>query len=250
MNEYGLIGYPLQHSFSKKYFTDKFEREGLNNCIFNLFPLPSITDLTTLLHTHKDLKGLAVTIPFKVEVIPFLDKLDDTVERIAAVNCIQITDGKLTGFNTDVTGFEKTFTPFLKNHHSGALILGTGGASKAVQYVLNKIGMPFLVVTRSENSQSLHIPYKLITGELLKNYPVIINCTPVGMYPDDYKKPDIPYHLLSALNYLYDLVYNPSRTLFLKEGEKYGAVVKNGFDMLVIQAEENWKIWNGNGERI
>lgn len=244
MNEYGLIGYPLQHSFSKKYFTEKFEKEGLTNCSFKLFPLQSVSELPEILHSHKNLKGLAVTIPYKVEVLPYLTAVDEAVIKIGAVNCIRIKNEKLTGYNTDVTGFEKSFLPHLKDHHSRALVLGTGGASKAVQYVLNKLGFQFLVVTRNIEFRQGHIQYEMINVEIIENYPVIINCTPVGMFPNEKAKPLIPYHLLTNRNYLYDLVYKPEETLFLNEGKKYGAIVKNGFEMLIIQAEENWRIWN------
>lgn len=244
MNEYGLIGYPLQHSFSKKYFTEKFEREGLKNSNFELFPLQSIFDLTEILRAHKNLKGLAVTIPYKEKVLPYLSAFDEAVNQIGAVNCIRIREGKLTGFNTDVIGFERSFVPHLQGHHQQALVLGTGGASKAVQYILKKLGIPFLVVTRNEDIRPGYIQYKMINADLVENYPVIINCTPVGMYPNENEKPGIPYQFLSHRNYLYDLVYKPEETLFIKEGKKYGAVVKNGFEMLLIQAEENWKIWN------
>lgn len=244
MNVYGLIGLPLTHSFSKKFFSDKFERENLQDCIFNLFPLSTINDLPELLQTHKNLKGLAVTIPYKEEVLPYLSSLEPVIQQIGAVNCIKIHNGVLTGFNTDVIGFEKSFTPHLQSHHKKALVLGTGGASKAVQYVLKKMSVPFLIVSRKTDNSPGYISYESINHELVDKYPVIINCTPVGMSPKENDKPLIPYQFLSSRNYLYDLVYKPEETLFLKEGLLAGAVVKNGFEMLVLQAEENWKIWS------
>jgi len=243
MNEFGLIGNPLQHSFSKKYFTEKFQKEGLTNCSFKLFPLNTISELETILRSRNDLKGLAVTIPYKVAVLPYLDNIDNAAVEVGAVNCIRINKGKLTGFNTDVIGFEKSFVPLLKNHHSKALILGTGGASRAVQYVLKKLGIPFLIVSRSAQHAE-QVNYNFITREVIINYPVIINCTPVGMFPNESTFPEIPYQFLTERNYLYDLVYKPEETLFLKEGRNAGAVVKNGMEMLIIQAEENWRIWN------
>ncbi|MEJ7625360.1 MAG: shikimate dehydrogenase [Ferruginibacter sp.] len=243
MNEYGLIGNPLQHSFSKKYFTEKFQKEGLTNCSFELFPLNTISELEAILHSHKDLKGLAVTIPYKVAVLPYLNNIDKAADEMGAVNCIRIDKEKLTGFNTDVIGFEKSFAPLLENHHLKALVLGTGGASRAVQYVLKKLGIPFLIVTRS-TPLAEQVNYNFINREVIINYPVIINCTPAGMFPNENTLPEIPYQYLTERNYLYDLVYKPEETLFLKEGKKAGAIVKNGMEMLIIQAEENWRIWN------
>jgi shikimate dehydrogenase len=244
MISYGLIGYPLQHSFSKKYFTEKLENEGSKDIQFELFPLQSIIELKDVLRSHKNLKGLAVTIPYKELVIPFLSEYDEVVQNVRAVNCIKIRDGVLSGFNTDIIGFEKSFKPCLREHHSQALVLGNGGASKAVQYVLKKLNIPFLVVTRDLILQTHHINYEMIDRIIIENYRVIINCTPVGMYPNENEKPAIPYQYLSQQHFVYDLIYKPDETLFLKEAKKQGALIKNGFEMLMIQAEENWRIWN------
>ncbi len=244
MNVYGLIGFPLSHSFSKKYFTQKFEEEKLTDCSFELFPLNSIREFPVLITTQKDIKGLAVTIPYKEAVLPYLDSVSDEVKKIDAVNCICIIDGKLKGYNTDVTGFERSFKPLLQHHHTKALVLGTGGASKAVQYVLRKLGIPFLIVTRKINAGIDHINYNTIDEKMMANYPVIINCTPVGMYPNEAEAPEIPYQLLNNKNLLYDLVYKPEQTKFLTLGLQQGAAVKNGYEMLLIQAEENFKLWN------
>jgi shikimate dehydrogenase len=243
MKLYGLIGYPLEHSFSKKYFTEKFSRENIPNASFELFPLRSIKDLPAVL-SLKDLTGLAVTIPYKGQVLPFINLLHDDAKSIGAVNCIKISKGKLKGYNTDLVGFEKSFTPMLMPHHRGALVLGGGGGSKAVQFILLKLKIPFLVVTRSHDLRPGEISYKSIDAALLDEYPVIINCTPVGMSPHINEKLPLPFHLFSSYNYLYDLIYNPVETAFLKEGKKYGSLIKNGNEMFLIQAEENWRIWN------
>jgi len=244
MNLYGLIGNPLEHSFSKKYFTDKFEREGRGDCRFELYPLPSIGELPALIKDNKDIKGLAVTIPYKEPVIDFLDDIDDKAKQIGAVNCIKISKNKLTGYNSDVIGFERSLRPLLLPHHTKALVLGSGGSSKAVQYVLRGMQKPFLVVTRNKKQEAGFTGYDSIDEHIINEYPIIINCTPVGMFPKDSECPLIPYALLSKKNLLYDLVYKPAETKFLALGKQQGAVVKNGFDMLLIQAEENWRIWN------
>ena len=246
---FGLIGFPLGHSFSKTYFTDKFEKEGLGNCAFELFPIPDIQHFSGLIQSQPNLKGLAVTIPYKEAVIPFLHQMSDEARMIGAVNCIQISDGMLTGYNTDVIGFEKSFSPLLGPYHKKALVLGTGGASKAVQFILKKMGIPFLLVSRNPAQHAGVIDYSSICKELLEQYTIIINCSPVGMSPLVLEKPAIPYEFITSQHYLYDLVYSPAETLFLLEGSSRGAVVKNGFDMLVFQAEENWAIWNITGSR-
>jgi shikimate dehydrogenase len=244
MNLYGLIGYPLDHSFSKKYFSNKFEMKGWEDCFFELFPIVSIQELPALIRAHSTLKGLAVTIPYKETVIPFLQYVSNEVQNIGAVNCVKIKNGSLTGYNTDVKGFEASFIPLLKPHHSKALVLGTGGASKAVQFILNKLSIPFILVSRKPDLKKSTISYNDITGALLKEYTVIINCSPVGMGKLNNEKPAIPYQFISSSHYLYDLIYHPSETLFLLEGKYKGATIKNGYEMLIIQAEENWKIWN------
>ncbi len=242
MTKYGLIGYPLSHSFSKKYFTEKFERESILDHEYELFPIDQISQLPSLLQTETTLKGLNVTIPYKEQVIPYLDVLTEVVKEIQACNCIRILDGKLIGYNTDVIGFEKTLERKLSNHHLRALVLGTGGAAKAVHYVLKKKGIDFLEVSRVKGEG--RISYQEIDEQVIASHTLIINTTPLGMYPNVEEAPDLPYHLLSDQHYLYDLVYNPAKTKFLLEGERRGAVIENGADMLVIQAEASWDIWN------
>ena len=224
MKLYGLIGYPLGHSFSKQYFTEKFEQEGIADCSFEAFPIESIDLFPSLLKNNPSLKGLSVTIPYKERVLQFVDEISDEVKAIGATNSIKISNGKLTAYNTDIVGFEKSFVKLLKPHHTKALVLGTGGASKAVQYVLNKLKIDFVVVTRKKQNDN-QITYEEIDEVTMKNYPVIINCSPVGMYPNDIIAPAIPYQFISADHYLYDLVYKPAETLFLKNGKERGAVV-------------------------
>lgn len=244
MKLYGLIGYPLGHSFSKQYFTEKFEREGLKDCFFEAFPIESIDKFPALLKDNPSIKGLSVTIPYKETVMQFVDELSDEVKFIGATNSIKISNGKLTAYNTDIIGFEETFARQLKPHHNKALVLGSGGASKAVKYVLQKRGIEFLTVTRNENPAAGFITYKQTAEKISAGYNVIINCSPAGMYPNDNTCPDIPYELLNENSYLYDLVYKPLKTLFLQKGEERGVAIENGYDMLLIQAEASWKIWN------
>ena len=244
MKLYGLIGYPLGHSFSKQYFTEKFTREGLNDCIFEAFPIPAIDEFPALLKSNPDLKALCVTIPYKEQVLKYIDVLSDEVKEIGAANSIKIDGGKLTAYNTDIAGFKISFEEQLQPHHKKALVLGTGGAAKAVQYVLRQLNIEYLVVTRNTKDQAGHISYDAVDATMIKEYPVIINCTPVGMWPKEHEAPQLPYHLLSAKNYLYDLVYKPAKTKFLQMGEERGVITKNGYDMLIIQAEESWRIWN------
>jgi shikimate dehydrogenase len=239
---FGLIGYPLSHSFSKKYFTEKFEREGLNNYRYENFPIASIDEVRKIFEENPDLQGLNVTIPYKEQILPFLHESSAEVAQIGACNCVKIIAGKNYGFNTDVIGFEETLNAKLLPHHRKALVLGSGGASKAIQFVLKKKAIDFLVVSRSKNP--LFIPYEKVTPELIKEYMLIINTTPLGMQPLTDNYPSIPYFALTAQHYLYDLIYNPAKTLFLQKGEESGAVIQNGADMLSIQAEESWKIWN------
>jgi shikimate dehydrogenase len=240
MRRFGLIGYPLSHSFSQKYFTEKFEREGIGNCRYENFPIADISELKDILRSHPDLEGLNVTIPYKLQVI---SSLDDTKHLpIPACNCIKITSGKLSGFNTDVIGFKLSLHSKLKPHHRQALILGKGGASEAVQYVLTKLGIEFSQVSRHPLPGELS--YDQLTDTIIRNHLLIINCTPLGMYPKVEEYPRIPYEGVGKDHYLFDLIYNPGKTIFLKKGEARGALTQNGLDMLVIQAEESWKIWN------
>jgi shikimate dehydrogenase len=242
MNLYGLIGFPLGHSFSKKYFTEKFENEGLGHCFFELFPIERIGSFPSLLNDQPSLKGIAVTIPYKKTVIPYLDELSDAAKEIGAVNCIQINEGKLKGYNTDVIGFERSFVPLLQPHHTKALVLGTGGSSSAVLYILRRLNIVFSIVSRTPEENE--IGYDDIDQELLEEFTIIINCTPVGMTPDTDAAPEIPYKFLGSRHYCYDLIYTPAETKFLRLAKSYGAAIMNGYEMLVIQAEENWKIWN------
>ncbi len=244
MKLYGLIGYPLGHSFSKQYFTEKFEREGLTDCKFEAFPISSINEFNGLIAANPLLKGLGVTIPYKEKVLQFVDELSEEVKHIGATNSIKISGNKLIAYNTDIIGFEESFTEKLKPSHKRALVLGTGGASKAVQFVLKKLNIDFLVVTRNEITKEGFIQYNNIDRNLIREYKIVINCTPVGMHPKEENAPEIPYQFLTPDHYLYDLVYKPFATLFLQKGEERGAAVKNGYDMLLIQAEASWKIWN------
>jgi shikimate dehydrogenase len=242
MRQYGLIGFPLSHSFSQKYFTEKFLRDNITDAEFLNFSIPQIEDVEKIFADHPQLKGLAVTIPYKKSIIKYLDEADDAVKKIIACNCIKIHQQTKIGFNTDVIGFEKSFIKNLQLHHKKALVLGTGGASSAVQFVLNKLGIQFLIVSRKASNSTIF--YTDITAETLHQYNIIINCTPLGTYPNIEEAPQLPYKFLTASNYLFDLVYNPPLTQFLNYGKKAGCIIQNGYEMLVWQAEENWKIWN------
>jgi shikimate dehydrogenase len=244
MKTYGLIGYPLTHSFSKQYFTQKIEREGIADAVFHSFPLTQIEELPELLKNNPQLKGLAVTIPYKEQVLKYVDVLSEEVKQIGATNCIRIRKDALTAYNTDIIGFERSFVKKLKPIHKKALVLGTGGSSKAVQYVLEKLEIEFLIVSRNMNVAENSIQYDQLSEEIINEYRIIINTTPLGMSPVEDSCPDLPYNLLSPDHYLYDLVYIPAKTLFLQKGEQQGATIENGFEMLIIQAEENWRIWN------
>ncbi len=247
MRRFGLIGFPLSHSFSPDYFAKKFARESLHDCVYEAYQLHSINEIKQLLEEHKDIEGLNVTIPYKKKVIRFLDEGSDEVKRIVACNCVKIKDGKLIGYNTDVTGFELSLISQLKPHHTKALVMGTGGAAAAIKYVLNKLKIDFLLVSRYKKLGKGFITYPEVTGDLLNEYTLIINTTPLGMYPDVNQYPNIPYQHLTNRHYLFDLIYNPAETVFLKKGKEQGAITKNGEDMLIIQADESWRIWNDGG---
>lgn len=242
MRRFGLIGFPLSHSFSQQYFSDKFRKEQISGCVYENFPLRDISELQQVLALHPDLAGLNVTIPYKEQVLPFLHHRHEVVQEIGACNCIRIDNGELTGFNTDVTGFENSLLQYLQPAHRRALVLGTGGAAKAIHYVLRKRGIEFLEVSRNPSS-GRQISYNQVTPALVEEYTLIVNTTPVGMYPQVDQCPELPYEAMSPAHYLFDLVYNPAMTLFLQKGAAQGATVKNGMDMLVIQAEESWRIW-------
>jgi shikimate dehydrogenase len=240
---YGLIGFPLSHTFSSKYFLSKFDSLGLNSHHYEPFPLKDLElEFPRLILDFPNLLGLNVTIPFKERVIPFLDSLSEEANLIGAVNCIKIEDGYLTGYNTDAYGFEKSILPLLQNKSSAiALILGTGGASKAVHFVLKKLGFRVIFVSRHPDQNQ--ISYPEIDSFLLRQTSVIVNTTPLGMYPEINNCPQLPYHLLNEDHILIDLVYNPEKTLFLQKGEAHNCTVKNGYEMLTLQAEKSWEIW-------
>jgi shikimate dehydrogenase len=242
MRLFGLIGYPLTHSFSKKYFTEKFEKEEITECRYDLFPLKTIEELAVLIQKLPELEGLNVTIPYKKRVFSFLDA-SYIPDGIDACNCIKITNGKMAGYNTDITGFERSLKPLLKTYHKKALVLGNGGAAAAVIYVLRKINIAFEVVIRKKDSGSA-FTYSDLDKSIMMDTTLIINTTPLGMFPETDACPDIPYQYITEKHLLYDLVYNPVKTLFLQKGEERGATIKNGEEMLVLQAEESWRIWN------
>lgn len=247
MRAFGLIGYPLEHSFSITYFSEKFKKEDLSDCQYENYPLEKIEDILPLVKGNDNLAGLNVTIPYKQAVIPFLDELDDEAADIGAVNTIKISrndkDFLLKGYNTDIYGFENPLISVLNENHKNALILGTGGASKAVAYILKKNGIEYKYVSRNPRDTSI-ISYDDLTPTFVAQYRIIINTSPVGMYPEINDKPDIPYEILNEEYILYDLIYNPEKTLFLKEGEKRDAIIINGLPMLYKQAEKAWHIWN------
>jgi len=242
MRLFGLIGKTLKHSFSKVYFTRKFAELGLTDCRYENFELPSIDDFKALLDSHPELEGLNVTIPYKEEVLPYLHWHTQVVREVGACNCIKFVEGRLYGFNTDVVGFKKSLQKVLAPHHKKALVLGTGGGAKAVGYALKELGIAYLYVSRTK--QSAGLTYDEVDGNIVKDHLLIVNTSPVGMYPNMDAAPVLPYEHLSANHLLYDLIYNPAKTLFLKKGVEQGATVSNGQEMLELQAEENWRIWN------
>ena len=246
MDKYGLIGYPLGHSFSISYFNQKFADEGINAKYFN-FEIPSIDELPEVIAKHPELRGLNVTIPYKEKVMDFLDSISPEARAIGAVNVIRVThEGNKTilkGFNSDVIGFTQSIEPMLdKKWHKKALILGTG-ASKAINYGLKALGLESVFVSRYERPGT--IQYDKITPEVIKEYNVIVNCTPLGMYPHSDECPDLPYEAMDNHTILYDLIYNPDQTLFMRRGAEFGADVKNGIEMLLLQAFASWEFWNG-----
>jgi shikimate dehydrogenase len=225
-----------------KFFTEKFQRENLTDCRYDNFSIPTIDELARVLKENPELKGLNVTIPYKENVLSYLDEKTPLVKKIKACNCIRITDGKLTGHNTDAPAFEKSLREKLEAHHQKALILGTGGAAKAVEFSLRNLNIPYKYVSRKPSAKSFS--YEQLTDQLMQEYTLIINTTPLGMSPNIIEAPQIPYHALTTRHYLFDLIYNPGKTLFLQKGEEAGAIIKNGYEMLVFQAEESWRIWN------
>lgn len=267
MKHFGLIGYPLSHSFSKKYFTEKFEAEHISDTHkYDLFELSNLSNFPELLRAHPDLCGLNVTVPHKIGVVHYIDWLSEEAREVDAVNCIRITkespvtaafsgevgikdhDFRLEGFNTDVYGFEHSLKPLLKHHHNRALVLGDGGAARAVKYVLEKLEIEYLVVTRKAGGN--RILFSDLTPHTIAEHTLIINTTPLGTSPNIHECPPIPYEFITEHHLLYDLIYNPERTLFLQKGHEQGAATKNGHEMLVLQAEKSWQIWNSHEVNI
>ncbi len=241
--QYGLLGKNISYSFSKAYFAKKFEKEALNHCIYENFDLENIFEITAVLKKNRNLKGLNVTIPYKETVIPFLDKISKNASKIGAVNTIKISKkGVLKGYNTDFYGFKKVLKPLLQPHHQKALILGTGGASKAIAFALKKLNIDFKYVSRSPLKNGLL--YDQLDATIIEEHPIIINCTPLGTSPKINECPLIPYQFLGSKHLVFDLIYNPEKTLFLQNAAQQGAEIQNGLQMLEFQAEKAWEIWN------
>ena len=247
MRLFGLIGYPLSHSFSVRYFAEKFAEERIFDTDYTLFPLEDISQLPSLIDKYPDLQGFNVTIPYKVAILQFLDQVTPEAAEVVAVNCVKIkkdfSGTKLVGYNTDVFGFRESLLPLLKPHHQNALVLGTGGASNAVCYALKSLNINCNLVSRSPQKSST-LQYNQLNEAIISDNLLIINTTPVGTFPDIANSPDIPYQFLSNKHLLFDLIYNPAQTQFLENGQKYGASIKNGLQMLELQAEKSWEIWN------
>lgn len=241
MDKYGLIGFPLGHSFSRGFFTEKFAREGIDAEYVN-FEIPDATMLLDVIRDNPELRGLNVTLPHKQAVIPLLDELSDEAKEIGAVNVIRVRDGKLKGFNSDIIGFTESIKPLLQPWHKKALILGTGGASRAIRVGLTRLGIEWTYVSRTPREGML--TYSDLTAEVMQQYMVIVNCSPVGMFPKTGEAPNIPYELLTPKHLLYDLVYNPEETLFMQKGRAQDAIVKNGLEMLHLQAIASWEFWH------
>jgi len=241
--QFGLVGKNISYSFSRVYFSKKFEKLGLTDHTYSNFDLKEISELKNVLSQH-DIKGLNVTIPYKETIIPFLDDLDDDAKTIGAVNTIKCTKDGLKGYNTDAYGFKKSLEPLLGPEHKNALVLGTGGASKAIVFVLRQLGLTYQYVSR--NPLEHQLGYAQLDDSVCKEFQLVINCSPVGTYPNVAEKPKIPYDFLNEGHILFDLIYNPPETTFLKEGRQRGAMIQNGLPMLEFQAEEAWKIWNSN----
>jgi shikimate dehydrogenase len=243
IKRFGLVGKNISYSFSKKYFKEKFSAALFTDCIYENFDIDAIEIFPDIIKKNPDLKGLNITIPFKETIIPYLDKLSKKATAIGAVNVIRFTKkGKLKGYNSDCYGFKKSLQPLLQPHHKKALILGTGGAAKAVAFALNELGIFYTFVSRETTENS--IDYGRVNATSFDNYHIIINCTPLGTKPNTDEFPPIPYDYFTPLHLAYDLIYNPEQSQFLKKAKKKGAVTKNGYEMLVLQAEKAWKIWN------
>ncbi len=240
MKRFGLIGKTLKHSFSKKYFTQKFIELGVDDFAYDNYELENITGFPGLLKNNADLRGLNVTIPYKEAILPYLHETSEEVKNIGACNCINIIEGRLYGFNTDATAFARSLLPQLKAHHTKALVLGSGGAAKAVRFALTQANIDYKIVSRSNDE---YLNYQQLSPDVLNQHLLIINTTPLGMFPNA-GAPAIPYHLLTPKHFLFDLIYNPAKTLFLEKGEMAGAQIANGAEMLVLQAEASWDIWS------
>ncbi|QRM89690.1 shikimate dehydrogenase [Lacinutrix sp. WUR7] len=243
MRKFGLIGKNIDYSFSQTYFASKFKAEEISDATYKNFDLENITDFPSLLE-DTNIKGFNITIPYKELIIPYVDKLDKNAKKIGAINTIKFTKkGKLKGYNTDYYGFKNSILPHLKPQHTAALILGTGGASKAIAYALKKLNITYTYVSRSATKEN-QITYQQLTEQIVKNNTIIVNCTPLGTYPDIMACPDIPYEAITEKHLLFDLIYNPEETTFLKYGKQKNATIINGYQMLQLQAEKSWKIWN------
>lgn len=242
MRTFGLIGYPLTHSFSQKYFTQKFEELGITDAEYLNFPIPGIDQLPAIMAVHPGLCGFNITIPYKKQILEFLHSATDAVKEMGACNCVHMVNGQLRGYNTDVTGFRQSLEPFLQSHHTRALVLGSGGASAAVTYALEEMGIGYTVVSRTPDISQFS--YAQINEHVMMEHTLLINTSPVGQYPDIRAFPEIPYHFITGRHHLFDLIYNPEETAFLQKGKAQGATVQNGYEMLVLQAEESWRIWN------
>jgi shikimate dehydrogenase len=240
--KFGLLGKNIDYSFSRGYFSSKFSKLGLLNYTYENFDLGDISGFIDIIQNTKNISGLNVTIPYKEAIIPYLNELEPSAKAIGAVNTIKISPSGLKGYNTDAYGFQKSIEPYLKNHHQKALILGTGGASKAVAYVLKLLNIDYKFVSRTGKNNGF--TYESLTQHIIKDYTVIINCSPIGTYPDITEKPNIPYTFISQDHLLFDLIYNPEKTAFLAHGMAKGATILNGLRMLELQAEKAWEIWN------
>ena len=244
MKKYGLIGHPLNHSFSQRYFKKKFLDEGLDNCIYTNYDLNDLNELTDLLINNNELEGLNITIPYKEKVIPFLDEIDDTAKKIGSVNVIKFLKGRLIGYNSDYIAFRETLKKWLPNLNYNAIILGSGGSSKAVMYALIDLGIPFYIISRKSSLKTISYQELKNKKNLLSKSKLIINTTPLGMYPNENSYPDINIDLVNKDYYVYDLVYNPEETTLMNIAKNKGAKTKNGLDMLYLQAKLSWEIWN------
>ena len=263
MRVFGIIGYPLSHSFSKKFFTDKFEKEGITDARYEVFPLETLDNFKQFLDEHPEICGLNVTIPYKIDIIKNVDWQSEIAKGIGAVNCLRVSSEnpvtaalsgevgfedhnfRIEGFNTDAFGFENSLKPLLTSAHDKALVLGDGGAAQAVKYVLASMGIPYKSVTRKKEAG--RVLFSELNEEIINDHKLIINTTPLGTSPDVDSCPPIPYEFIGPEHLLYDLVYNPANTLFMQKGAAQGAAVKNGYEMLVLQAEKSWEIWNSSG---